>query len=101
MESTPSTPVLSPLGIIDASSASASKIRATVFARAAIRPAFWITPLALIAAAIKIAIALNTFGTNDVAAFYAFARSLSDHGLEWTYKTALFGSPDLFSITRL
>ena len=58
-------------------------------ARAAIRPAFWITALALAAAALKIAIALNTFGTNDVAAFYMFARSLADHGLEWTYRNGV------------
>lgn len=89
MESTPSTPVLSPLDIVDASSASVSKIRATVVERAAIRPAFWIITLAVVATLIKLAIALNTFGTNDVAAFYTFSRSLADHGLAWTYENGV------------
>lgn len=84
-----STPILSPLDIIDASSASVSKIRATVVERAKIRPAFWIITLAVVAAVIKVAIALNTFGTNDVAAFYTFSRSLADHGLAWTYENGV------------
>ncbi len=89
MESTPTSPVLSPLQVIDARSASVPQIKSTVSARAAIRPAFWITALGLAAAVLKIAIALNTFGTNDVAAFYMFARSLADHGLEWTYRNGV------------
>jgi uncharacterized membrane protein len=89
MESTPSSPVLTPLHVIDEPSASVPQITPTAVARAAIRPAFWITALALVAAVLKIAIALNTFGTNDVAAFYMFARSLADHGLEWTYRNGV------------
>jgi len=89
MESTPSSPVLSPLSVSDAPSASSPQRTSTVFARAVIRPVFWITALALAAAALKIAIALNTFGTNDVAAFYTFSRSLADHGLEWTYRNGI------------
>jgi uncharacterized membrane protein len=34
---------------------------------------------------IKILIAWSTFGTNDVAFFYAFGKSLTLHGLQWTY----------------
>src|SRR4051794_23006910 len=40
---------------------------------------------AIVGLCLKLAIAYNTFGTNDSLTFYAFARSLSDHGLEWTY----------------
>lgn len=32
---------------------------------------------------------MNTFGSNDVAAFYIFSRSLHDHGLEWTYRNGI------------
>ena len=38
---------------------------------------------------LKLAIAYNTFGTNDVTTFYMFAGSLRDHGLEWTYRNGL------------
>jgi len=40
---------------------------------------------ALLALLLKISLAYFTFGTNDVVTFYQFARSLNDHGLEWTY----------------
>src|SRR4029077_17530213 len=53
---------------------------------AGINSSLWIIRAALVAFFIKLAIALNTFGTNDVASFYVFARSLHDHGLEWTYR---------------
>ena len=44
---------------------------------------------ALIAFLLKLAFAYNTFGTNDVAAFYMFAGSLHEHGLEWTYRNGV------------
>ncbi len=44
---------------------------------------------ALVAFVLKLAIAYNTFGTNDVAAFYMFAGSLREHGLEWTYRNGV------------
>jgi uncharacterized membrane protein len=44
---------------------------------------------ALVAFLLKLAIAYNTFGTNDVAAFYMFAGSLREHGLEWTYRNGV------------
>jgi hypothetical protein len=44
---------------------------------------------ALVALFLKLSIAYNTFGTNDVAAFYMFARSLNEHGLEWTYRNGV------------
>lgn len=47
--------------------------------------ALWIAIAALLATAAKAAIAWNTIGTNDVVTFYYFARSLQEHGLEWTY----------------
>jgi len=88
MESTPSSPVFSPLRVSDAPVVSSPQ--ASIFsARLTIRPALWVTALALAATVLKIAIALNTFGTNDVAAFYTFSRSLADHGLEWTYQNGV------------
>jgi Gpi18-like mannosyltransferase len=48
---------------------------------------------ALIALVLKLAIAFNTFGSNDVVTFYSFARSLSDHGLEWTYRQGVVWLP--------
>ena len=44
---------------------------------------------ALVALFLKLSIAYYTFGTNDVAAFYMFARSLNEHGLEWTYRNGV------------
>ena len=52
-------------------------------------PSVWIFGAALAAFVAKVLIALNTFGSNDVAAFYIFARSLHDHGLEWTYRNGV------------
>ena len=44
----------------------------------------------------KLLIAWNTFGTNDVLTFYVFGKSLTNHGLEWTYRsTILFNHPPL------
>ena len=53
----------------------------------------WVMLAALVACVLKLAIAYNTFGTNDVVTFYSFARSLSDHGLEWTYKRGIVWLP--------
>jgi hypothetical protein len=51
---------------------------------------------ALVAAILKIGIALLTLGTNDVIAFYQFAKALETHGLTWTYEhSALFNHPPL------
>lgn len=44
---------------------------------------------AIVAFFLKLIIAYNTFGTNDVAAFYMFAHSLNEHGLEWTYRNGV------------
>jgi Gpi18-like mannosyltransferase len=55
-----------------------------------------IVVVALIAALFKIGIALLTLGTNDVIAFYQFAKALETHGLTWTYEhSALFNHPPL------
>jgi hypothetical protein len=48
-------------------------------------PEAWILLAALLALVLKLALALRTFGTNDVAIFYKFGRLLSEHGLQWTY----------------
>lgn len=45
-----------------------------------------IVSAAVIAFLVKLLIAYNTFGTNDVAALYMFARSLNQYGLQWTYQ---------------
>jgi Gpi18-like mannosyltransferase len=49
------------------------------------RSSFWMVIAVVIASAMKIAIAWNTIGTNDVVTFYKFATSIQNHGLEWTY----------------
>ena len=55
-----------------------------------------IVAVALVASLFKIGIALATFGTNDVIAFYQFARALDTHGLTWTYEhSILFNHPPL------
>lgn len=55
-----------------------------------------IVVVALVAALFKIGIALLTLGTNDVIAFYQFAKALETHGLPWTYEhSALFNHPPL------
>lgn len=51
---------------------------------------------AVIAALIKIGIALTSLGTNDVLAFYQFGKAIETHGLTWTYEhSALFNHPPL------
>jgi len=60
------------------------------------RYAVWIVGAALVGLFLKLAIAYSTIGTNDVVTFYGFARSLSNHGLEWTYRQSLtFNHPPL------
>ena len=55
-----------------------------------------IVGLALIALMLKLVIAFNTVGTNDVVSFYGFAKALSQHGLEWTYRHSIpFNHPPL------
>jgi Gpi18-like mannosyltransferase len=61
-------------------------------------PAFWVIAAALVALALKLCIALNTEGTNDVVFFYQFANDLAQHGLEWTYRhQPKFNHPPLVS----
>ena len=60
-----------------------------------LRPTF-IVVLALIAMALKLALAYNTIGTNDAVFFYGFAKVLNEHGLEWTYAhSRYFNHPPL------
>src|SRR4051812_40437716 len=55
-----------------------------------------IVAVALFAAGLKIAIALTTLGTNDVVAYYEFAKAIQTHGLPWTYEhSILFNHPPL------
>jgi uncharacterized membrane protein len=55
-----------------------------------------IIPAAFVAFVLKLIIASNTFGTNDVITFYEFARSLHQHGLQWTYQNDIsFNHPPL------
>jgi uncharacterized membrane protein len=53
----------------------------------------------LIGLVLKLTISYFTFGSNDAFTFYAFARSLSDHGLEWTYRhgTVWLSSSTIFN----
>ena len=61
-------------------------------------PILWVIVAALVAAALKMCIALNTDGTNDVIAFHQFGSDLTRHGLEWTYQhRPLFNHPPLAS----
>src|SRR5436190_17103518 len=61
-------------------------------------PAFCVIVAALVAVALKLCIALNTEGTNDVVFFYQFANDLAQHGLEWTYRhQPKFNHPPLVS----
>jgi uncharacterized membrane protein len=51
---------------------------------------------AVIALVTKLAIAWNTFGTNDVLVFYLFGRTIAENGLEAMYRTTvLFNHPPL------
>jgi uncharacterized membrane protein len=55
-----------------------------------------IVGLALIAFAVKLAIAYNTIGTNDTVLFYGFAKVLNEHSLHWTYAhSRYFNHPPL------
>ncbi|HSP44636.1 MAG TPA: glycosyltransferase 87 family protein [Chthoniobacterales bacterium] len=50
----------------------------------------------VLAAGIKIVIALTTLGTNDVIGFYQFAKAIETHGLVWIYDhSILFNHPPL------
>jgi hypothetical protein len=52
--------------------------------------------VAAIAALFKLGIALTTFGTNDVVAFYQFAKAIETQGVPWTYQhSVLFNHPPL------
>src|SRR5438105_14153205 len=55
-----------------------------------IRSDVWLIGAALVALILKLAIAYNTIGTNDVVFFYAFARALTTHSLEWTYQHSIY-----------
>ena len=55
-----------------------------------------ILALALVALALKLALAYNTIGTNDAVFFYGFAKVLSQKSLEWTYQhSRYFNHPPL------
>src|SRR6516225_390130 len=49
--------------------------------------------IAFIALCLKAIIAYTTLGTNDSVTFYTFARSLSEHGLKWTYERGVAWLP--------
>ena len=57
---------------------------------------FWVGLVAAGATAIKLVIAWNTIGTNDVVAFFLFAHSIVEHGLQATYESSSsFNHPPL------
>jgi hypothetical protein len=49
--------------------------------------------VAFLALCLKVTIAYTTLGTNDSVTFYTFARSLSEHGLKWTYERGVAWLP--------
>ena len=56
----------------------------------------WFVGLSILAFALKVYMALLTFGTNDVVTFFQFAGKLSTHGLAWTYQHDIsFNHPPL------
>lgn len=58
----------------------------------------WIVGFGLIGLMVKLVIAFNTFGTNDVISFYQFGKALSENGLEWTYRHSIyFNHPPLIA----
>src|SRR5437868_1430078 len=63
------------------------------------RSSRWILGAAAVGFLLKLIISYCTFGTNDTFTFYAFARSLSDHGLAWTYQrgTIWLSSSSIFN----
>jgi hypothetical protein len=62
------------------------------------RTNLWIVGLALMALMVKLVIAFNTFGTNDVVTFYHFGKALNENGLEWTYRRSMyFNHPPLIA----
>ncbi|HKP02832.1 MAG TPA: hypothetical protein VJU77_05645 [Chthoniobacterales bacterium] len=55
-----------------------------------------IIAVAVVASLLKVAIALTSLGTNDVLAFYQFAKAVDAHGLTWLYEhSILFNHPPL------
>ena len=61
-----------------------------------VRPGLWVGIAAGIALILKLVIAFNTLGTNDVVRFYQFADALTRIGLEQTYRqVAAFNHPPL------
>lgn len=57
---------------------------------------FLVVVVAVAAALTKLAIASLTLGSNDVIAFYQFAKVIEAHGLAWTYEhSILFNHPPL------
>jgi len=50
----------------------------------------WVIGLALIAFVLKLVIAFNSFGTDDVVTFYHFGKALNENGLEWTYRHSIY-----------
>jgi hypothetical protein len=59
--------------------------KARLLPRPANHHLLWITAAALVGLALKLTIALNTLGAEDVLTFYKFGRTLTEHGLEWSY----------------
>ena len=55
---------------------------------------FVVAGLAGVAFVFKLILAYTTLGTNDAITFYAFARSLSEHGLKWTYERGVAWLPN-------
>src|ERR1043166_4190240 len=67
-------------------SGSSDEVVNTRDSRWKIRPSIWIVAITAVAFIIKAYIAWTTLGTNDVTSFHQFAKALTEHGIEWTYR---------------
>jgi hypothetical protein len=75
---------------VDALTPNVDPVSAATSSPKSIVPILLVTALAFLALLVKIMIALNTLGTNDVVLFYEFGRILTQHGLEWTYRHSIY-----------
>jgi hypothetical protein len=81
---------VNPVQSIDFAIARSSHEEIGFLAQSRRRTNLWIVGFALIGLMLKLVIAFNTFGTNDVAIFYGFGKVLSEHSLEWTYRHSIY-----------
>jgi hypothetical protein len=90
------TGAVNPVQSIDFAIASSSYEEVGCLAQARRRRNLWIVGLGLMGLILKLVIAYHTVGTNDTVTFYRFAKNLTEHSLEWTYRRSIsFNHPPL------